>query len=271
MQLIKSLVLLAVLLLGACSGNEATSTEVAPAVAPGTADAPAGVMGPGRTGMGPGGGMMARHHATIHEDYAGLQSPIPVSEGSIARGAELYTTHCVVCHGESGLGDGTAAESYDPVPSPIAHTSQMLSDDYLYWRISEGGSMAPFNSAMPAWKGVFEEQARWDVINYVRALGQGVVGPGRAWSPELEASMRAEMLQDALARGVVTEEEAALFDEVHGAMDQLRAGGADPAGDMNAMETSLLQQLISEGTVSEKAAAEYQDVHERLQRAATEP
>lgn len=268
MQILKAmLLLLAVVLLAACGGDEAADTGPTSEVA----EVPAGMMGPGRMGMEPGGGMMARHHATIPDAYAGLESPVPASEDSIARGAALYASHCTVCHGESGLGDGPTADSYDPAPSPIAHTSQMLGDAYLFWRVSEGGSMAPFNSAMPAWKSVLDEQARWDVINYVRALGQGVVGPGQAWSPELEASMRAEMLQDALARDVVTEEEAALFDEVHGAMDQLRATGAAPGGDMNAREEALLQQLVEEGTITEDKAAQYRDVHERLQGATSEP
>jgi hypothetical protein len=49
----------------------------------------------------------------------------------------------------------------------------MLGDDMLYWRISEGGAAAPCNSTMPAWKDSLEEQARWDLVNCVRALGRG--------------------------------------------------------------------------------------------------
>lgn len=125
--------------------------------------------GPGR-GMGPGSGMMARHQATVPPDYAGVTNPVPATEESLARGEETYSAYCETCHGAGGLGNGPAGENLDPAPAPIAHTSQMLGDDYLYWRISEGGAMEPFNSAMPAWKETLDEQERWDVINYIRAL-----------------------------------------------------------------------------------------------------
>ena len=78
-----------------------------------------------------------------------------------------------MCHGETGLGDGVAAAGLNPAPPSIAMTSQMLGDDYMFWRISEGGAMEPFNSAMPTWKAVLSEDQRWDVINYVRSLGAG--------------------------------------------------------------------------------------------------
>ena len=120
-------------------------------------------------GMGPE--MMARHQAVIPPAYAGLTNPVPPNQGSLARGAEIYNTNCVACHGDSGMGDGPAAAGLNPAPAPIAHTSLMLGDSYLFWRISEGGAMKPFNSTMPSWKATLDEQARWDVINYIRAMG----------------------------------------------------------------------------------------------------
>lgn len=120
--------------------------------------------------MGPNSGMRERHRATIPSAYAGRTSPVDATDASLARGEEIYTTHCETCHGAGGMGDGPAGENLDPLPAPIAHTSQMLGDDYLFWRISEGGSMEPFNSAMPAWKETLAEEERWDVINYIRSL-----------------------------------------------------------------------------------------------------
>jgi mono/diheme cytochrome c family protein len=128
----------------------------------------------GRMGMRPMGGMgsggaMSGMHETVQREYDGLTNPVSVDDESISRGAEIYNVYCSACHGESGMGDGQAASDLDPAPARIALTSQMASDDYLFWRISEGG--APFDSAMPMFKAVFDEQEIWDVINYVRALG----------------------------------------------------------------------------------------------------
>lgn len=61
----------------------------------------------------------------------------------------------------------------------------MLSDDYLFYRISEGGNVAPFNSAMPAWKEILTETERWDVINYTRSLGgEDMMGDGMNDEPQ---------------------------------------------------------------------------------------
>ncbi len=37
--------------------------------------------------------------------------------------------------------------------------------------------MEPFNSGMPTWKNTLDEQERWDVLNYVQALGSGTKMP----------------------------------------------------------------------------------------------
>ena len=60
-------------------------------------------------GMGMGSGMMARHHATIPQQYTELTNPVPIDEESVARGAEIYTTNCTACHGDGGMGDGPVA------------------------------------------------------------------------------------------------------------------------------------------------------------------
>lgn len=228
-----------------------------------------GMMGRGM-GMGPGGGMMARHHATIPNEYAGLTSPFPPSEASLARGAEVYNTYCATCHGDGGMGDGPSSESLDPAPPAIAHTSQMLGDDYLFWRVSEGGAMEPFNSAMPSWKQALDEQARWDVINYVRALGAGTAPMGgrlggATFDPEAEQARRADMLATAVAQDVLSQDEADLFAEVHGHMDDLMAAGNTPrTGSATNIEQSVLDQLIERGQISHADAADFSDIHDRL-------
>ena len=124
-------------------------------------------------------GMMQRHMAPIPAEYADLTNPLAADAESLARGKEIYQTNCLACHGEQGLGDGPAAANLNPAPASIAHTAQMLSDAYLFYRLSEGGGFAPFNSAMPAWKDKLSEDERWEVINYVRSLGgNGMMNDG---------------------------------------------------------------------------------------------
>jgi mono/diheme cytochrome c family protein len=123
-----------------------------------------------KAGSGAGdGGVESRHEAPIPPEYARKTNPIPADQASLERGKALYTTNCVSCHGDTGMGNGPASPALNPPPAPVAQSSQSVKDDYLFWRISEGG--VPFNTSMPPWKSL-DEQSRWDLINYIRSLGE---------------------------------------------------------------------------------------------------
>ena len=161
------------------------------------------MMGGGNGGMmrGMGPQMRERHMAPIPAEYAGLTSPVAADVDSLDQGKAHFDQFCASCHGIGGLGDGPAAEALDPAPPMLAQTALMTGDDYLFWRISEGGALAPFNSAMPPWKEILDEQARWDTINYARSLG-GMHGNENAGAmrEEMQATMQAERLASAIYR-----------------------------------------------------------------------
>lgn len=115
------------------------------------------------------------HHAEAPHEFEDMHNPLATNSQTIAAGQAIFETSCATCHGATGNGDGPAAQSLDPQPASLADTDMMqeLSDGYLYWRISEGGQMEPFNSAMPAWKDGLSEQQIWQVISFVRTLGNG--------------------------------------------------------------------------------------------------
>ena len=231
-----------------------------------------GGMGMGR-GMGMGdSGMMARHQATIPDEYAGMTNPIAADDASLERGAETYATFCATCHGDGGMGDGPASAALDPAPAPIAHTGQMLGDDYLYWRVAEGGAFEPFNSGMPAWKNSLDENERWDVINYLQALGQGTVVPrgqmgGATLDPEAEAARHAEMAAQGVEQGLFTQAEADTFVAVHAEMDKLMAGGMGMSGGPADAQTTLLAKLVEDGTITADEAETFNKVHDGLMAA----
>jgi mono/diheme cytochrome c family protein len=251
-------------LAGCALGNDEAETEESDA-----ATAPSGGMMPGM-GMGPGSGMMQRHSATIPTEYAGLTNPVEATETSLDQGGGIYIANCATCHGDGGMGDGPTAANLDPAPVAIAHTSQMMGDDYLFWRISEGGAMAPFNSAMPSWKGALDEEKRWHVINYVRALGAGTVTPrgmmgGAMYDPAAEQAQLAATLATAVEQEVISQAEADTFRDVHTAIDGLMAGGMPrAAGNMMAMQEAMLNQLVNNGAITAAQAETFRDVHDRL-------
>lgn len=106
---------------------------------------------------------------------------------SIVEGGVLYQAHCAVCHGRTGAGDGPSRPALPRPPADLraAHTAQHTAGD-IFWWITAGIPAA----RMPAFGGVLDEDQRWHLINFVRALGSGQaarkLGVGLA-PPELVA------------------------------------------------------------------------------------
>jgi mono/diheme cytochrome c family protein len=214
-------------------------------------------------------GMMSRHHAAVPSEYAGLTNPIPADSASLERGGTLYATNCASCHGDGGMGDGPAASALDPAPAPVAYSSQMLADDYLFWRLSEGG--VAFGTSMPAWK-TLDEEARWDMINYMRALGTGAAAPasslgGEAYDPEVQAAQQAELLAQAVEQGVISQSEADTFNFVHTAVEKYRIEHPEiinRGGDATEREATIMASLVESNVLTQAQADAFTDIHDRL-------
>ncbi len=261
----KLILVLALIFLAACD----PVTELLDDVALATAVPPTTEQGTGM-GMGSNSSMRDRHHAPIPEEYASLINPVAGDAESLVRGTAVYTEHCLTCHGESGQGDGPTSAELAPAPAAIAHTSQMMSDAYLFYRVSEGGLFAPFNSNMPAWKDILDEQARWDVINYVRALGSGQADPDRqdgnaAYDPAAEAAKHAEMIAEGVAQGLITQADGDVFLAVHDALDVLLAAdNGETRGDAESRQAIFLRRLVDEGKITQGDSDLFTAVHDTL-------
>lgn len=111
-------------------------------------------------------------HVDPPDEFAELTNPLADDPEAIEAGKVLYDDLCVSCHGPEGQGDGPAGEALEPKPANLADGMMMgeLSDGYLFWRISKGGAMEPFNSAMPAWEASLTEEERWQLVRYIRSL-----------------------------------------------------------------------------------------------------
>lgn len=100
--------------------------------------------------------------------YAGKTNPHSGDAASATAGQVIYDTNCASCHGAGGAGDGVAGTALTPKPADLRDIPE--GDDFIFWRVSEGGAMEPFNSSMPAWKGVLSEDEIWQVVTYIRTL-----------------------------------------------------------------------------------------------------
>jgi len=135
MQKIVFVMLVGMLLLAACGGNESSSSA--------NENAPL---------------------APVPSEYAGLTNPLGADAAD--EGAEVFRTNCEMCHGPQGHGDGPAGQSLDPKPRDLSKLQTEAGDDFLFWRISEGKP----GTSMVAFKGILSEEQIWQAVSFIRTL-----------------------------------------------------------------------------------------------------
>jgi putative copper resistance protein D len=92
-------------------------------------------------------------------------NPTPNDPASIARGAAIWSTTCLPCHGPQGRGDGPVTAQLAKKPKDLTRIAKppVFPDGVLAYRIANGGVV------MPAWGGVLSEREIWDLVNFIRA------------------------------------------------------------------------------------------------------
>ena len=99
-----------------------------------------------------------------------LTNPIQANSSSVDAGHTLFVQNCVLCHGAAGKGDGPVGLTLNPRPADLTkHTAPGLhTDGQLYEWITHGYP----HSAMPAFGERLSDADRWNLVNYIRTLGQ---------------------------------------------------------------------------------------------------
>ena len=105
----------------------------------------------------------------IPEQYAGLKNPLALSKENISAGKALYQSHCIMCHGVTGEGNGSISKSLDPQPANLTLTRRLpiATDAFLFWTLSEGGQQ--FNTAMPAFGEQLSDKEIWQLSLYINS------------------------------------------------------------------------------------------------------
>ena len=94
-------------------------------------------------------------------------NPLKGDAAATAEGKKIYDANCAICHGMKGMGDGVAAAGLSKPPANHSSAAvQKLTDGAIFWKITEG------NSPMPAYKAVYTDAQRWQLVNYIRTLAK---------------------------------------------------------------------------------------------------
>jgi len=94
------------------------------------------------------------------------ENPTTADDASIARGKELFTINCQMCHGATAEGNGPIAPFLANKPANLTSAVvQSKSDGSLFLTITNGitGRMPPLNENLTV-------SERWDVVNFLRTL-----------------------------------------------------------------------------------------------------
>ncbi len=83
----------------------------------------------------------------------------------LEKGKDKFETYCMVCHGQTGKGDGTVAEymALKP-PSLVSDKIKGWTDGEIYHIIAAGRGL------MGSYASQIRHEDRWHIVNYVREL-----------------------------------------------------------------------------------------------------
>jgi mono/diheme cytochrome c family protein len=110
-------------------------------------------------------------------------------QSAVMAGRDVYYQNCFYCHGDLLDGKGHYAGGFNPQPINFQDPTiiPQLQESFLFWRITTGGpglpkEGTPWNSAMPVWHEMLEEDDVWNVITFVFDYNGQVP---RIWDPEV--------------------------------------------------------------------------------------
>lgn len=90
-------------------------------------------------------------------------NPLPNTPEITAAGKTLFETHCQMCHGIEGRGDGSAAASLGSKPANLRLLNNKP-EGLIAMRIMAGGRV------MPAWKNILTQEEIWQLTRHIKTI-----------------------------------------------------------------------------------------------------
>jgi mono/diheme cytochrome c family protein len=127
----------------------------------------------------PAAAPVAADAAGAASDPAREPNEVDWSGGDPAHGRDLYATHCAICHGGSGAGDGIATPSLNPKPRDFrdgrfyldANANNRTGEDVDLARVILNGPAAFGGTReMIGWRDALSDRDVRDLIAHIRTL-----------------------------------------------------------------------------------------------------
>jgi mono/diheme cytochrome c family protein len=123
-------------------------------------------------------------HASVRRRAGGISPPPLDEQDVIARGAAMYRSHCVACHGGPGVAQEKFGQSMQPVPGPLVDAARRWKPAEMYWIIRHGIKM----SGMPAWEYHIAEQDIWATVAFLAELPRMTPRDYDNWMAQADAA-----------------------------------------------------------------------------------
>jgi len=124
------------------------------------------VMGPGIASFMVGAVMLFNTQFAASPEALPEKNPIAPSAESIAAGRAIYTRNCLICHGESGRGDGPQAALLNPPPLDLTVHVPLHPERDVFRFIHDGMP----GTAMVGFGDQLTDEEIWHVVNYIKTL-----------------------------------------------------------------------------------------------------
>lgn len=102
------------------------------------------------------------------KDIQTKKNPVASSDAVLAKAKAAYEENCLMCHGETGKGDGPMASMLKERPADISDPKILseATDGEIFWLITKG------KKPMPPFETKLSEEDRWGLVNLMRAMSK---------------------------------------------------------------------------------------------------